>query len=74
MNIQIMETVLNGEKINSVNAREIHDYLEVKTHLSTWIQRAIEKYDFVENIDFSILKSDYDEVMELISYNLIIIN
>ena len=57
MNIQIMETVLNGEKINSVNAREIHSHLGVKTHLSTWIQRAIEKYDFIENIDFSILKS-----------------
>ena len=55
--IQITKSTIGAEVINSVNAREIHDYLEVKTHLSTWIQRAIEKYDFVENIDFSILKS-----------------
>ena len=55
--IQITKNTIGDAEINSVNAREIHDYLEVKTHLSTWIQRAIEKYDFVENIDFSILKS-----------------
>ncbi len=55
--IKITKSIINNAEINSVNAREIHDYLEVKTHLSTWIQRAIEKYDFVENIDFSILKS-----------------
>lgn len=55
--IKITKSTIGAEVINSVNAREIHDYLEVKTHLSTWIQRAIEKYDFVENIDFSILKS-----------------
>lgn len=55
--IQITQTQIGAEKVNSVNARTIHEYLEVKTHLSTWIKRAIEKYDFQENIDFSVLKS-----------------
>ena len=55
--IQITKNTIGDAEINSVNAREIHSHLGVKTHLSTWIQRAIEKYDFIENIDFSILKS-----------------
>lgn len=55
--IKISTSIIGNEEINSVNARDIHSYLEVKTHLSTWIKRAIEKYDFKENIDFSILKS-----------------
>lgn len=55
--ISITKSEIGTEEVNSVNARNIHEYLEVKTHLSTWIKRAIEKYDFKENIDFSILKS-----------------
>jgi len=55
--IQIKKSEIGVEKVNSANASEIHKYLGVKTHLSTWIKRAISKYDFKENIDFSILKS-----------------
>ncbi|WP_418180615.1 antA/AntB antirepressor family protein [Aliarcobacter lanthieri] len=55
--IKVTKNEIGNTELNSVNAREIHSYLEVKTHLSTWIQRAISKYDFKENIDFSILKS-----------------
>jgi len=55
--IAITKSEIGNTELNSVNARDIHNYLEVKTHLSTWIKRAIEKYDFKENIDFSILKS-----------------
>jgi phage anti-repressor protein len=55
--IKIKQELIGTETVNSVNSRDIHTYLGVKTHLSTWIQRAIKKYDFKENIDFSILKS-----------------
>lgn len=55
--IQITKNTINGAEINSVNAREIHEYLKVKTKFADWIKRAIEKYDFVENKDFSILKN-----------------
>ena len=56
--IQITKNAINGaEVINSVNAREIHNYLEVKTRFNDWINRAIEKYDFIENIDYSILSN-----------------
>ena len=50
--LQISTTTIGAENVNSVNAREIHEYLEVKTNFTTWIQRAIEKYDFEEGVDF----------------------
>lgn len=55
--IQITKNTINGAEINSVNAREIHEFLEVKTKFADWIKRAIEKYDFIENQDFTILKN-----------------
>ena len=54
--IQIQKTVIGNEEINSVNARDIHEYLEVKTPFSMWIQRAIDKYEFMEFQDFTINK------------------
>ena len=51
--LQISISKIGSETINSINARDIHTYLEVKTRFNDWIQRAIEKYDFEENIDYS---------------------
>ena len=56
--LQISTTTIGIENVNSVNAREIHGYLEVKTKFTTWIQRAIEKYDFEENLDFVLLNKN----------------
>lgn len=50
--ITITKNEIGNAELNSVNAREIHSYLEVKTPFSMWIQRAISKYDFKENIDY----------------------
>ena len=55
--IEITPMQINGEEVNSVNARNIHEYLEVGTKFSDWIKRAIEKYDFVENEDYAVLKN-----------------
>ncbi|AGX87658.1 phage antirepressor KilAC domain-containing protein [Candidatus Symbiobacter mobilis] len=38
----------------TVNARDLHSFLEVGKDFSTWIKDRIEKYDFVENQDFVI--------------------
>jgi len=51
--IQITKTQINGADVNSVNSREIYEYLEVETKYNDWINRAIEKYDFEENFDYS---------------------
>ena len=52
--IKIEKTTINGAEINSVNSRDIYEYLKIGAQYSNWIQRAIEKYDFEENIDFNI--------------------
>ncbi len=51
--ITISKKEINGTEVNSVNAREIHEHLEVKTRFNDWINRAIQKYDFKENVDYS---------------------
>lgn len=40
-----------GEKV--VNARELHDYLDVERDFSTWINQRISDYGFENGIDFS---------------------
>ena len=55
--ITITPYVLNDSEINSVNSREIHSQLEIKTAYSNWIKRAIEKYGFEEGIDYATAKN-----------------
>ena len=54
--IKIESNVIGNGAVNSVNSRDIHSSLWVKTPYSMWIQRAIEKYGFEENTDFTINK------------------
>lgn len=51
--IHIEKTQIGAESVNSVNSREIYLYLEIDTKYNDWINRAIEKYDFEENVDYS---------------------
>lgn len=44
--------VYQGTKGQAVNARELHEFLEVGTKFADWIKEKIEKYDFIENEDF----------------------
>lgn len=50
--IKIEKSNVGGDLIETVNARELHSFLEVGRDFSTWIKRRIEQYDFVENINY----------------------
>lgn len=50
-------TEQNGKQ--AVSARELHSFLESKQDFSTWIKNRIDKYDFLEGIDFQKLYFDY---------------
>lgn len=43
---------IGGEQIPTVNARDLHAFLGVKTEFKDWIARRIKDFSFVENTDF----------------------
>lgn len=49
---ELVKINLNENKEQVVSGRELYEFLEVKTKYKDWIKRKIEKYDFIENIDF----------------------
>ena len=53
--ISLHSQTIDGNAVETVNARELHAFLESKQDFSTWIKNRIEKYDFVENQDFIML-------------------
>jgi anti-repressor protein len=54
--IKIEKSSINGSEVNSVNSREVYEHLDISTPYSMWIRRAIEKYKFIENEDFTVNK------------------
>ena len=55
MNQLIKIESTNGKE--TVNARDLHDFLESKRHFANWIKTKIAKYDFKEGVDFAINKT-----------------
>ncbi|MFH1611049.1 MAG: antA/AntB antirepressor family protein [Patescibacteria group bacterium] len=54
INIKVIQKDFNGEKRRFVNARELHRWLGVGKFFANWIKDRIEKYGFVENLDYFI--------------------
>lgn len=56
--IAVSPTRIGDQVINSVDARGLHEFLEVKTQFKDWIARRIADYDFTEGSDFSSFLSE----------------
>ena len=54
--IQVAERHIGGGTIQTVNARDLHVFLEVGKDFSTWIKDRIQQYGFVEGVDYSTYK------------------
>jgi phage anti-repressor protein len=54
INIKVIQKDFNGEKKRFVNARELHLWLRVGKRFASWITERIEKYGFIENLDYFI--------------------
>ncbi|WP_334470041.1 antA/AntB antirepressor family protein [Arsenophonus sp. PmNCSU2021_1] len=50
--INIEPKNINGGLIQTVNARDLHEFLAVGKDFSNWIKDRIKQYGFVENIDY----------------------
>ncbi len=53
--ISIFDSTINSKIIKTVNARELHQFLEVGRDFSNWIKDRIDQYDFLENQDFIVV-------------------
>ena len=53
--IPLQPQTIDGNAVETVNARELHAFLEVQTRFNDWIKNRIEQYDFVENQDFLVV-------------------
>ena len=54
--IKIEKSNVGGDLIETVNARELHQFLVVGKDFSNWIKNRIEQYDFVEGVDYLLHK------------------
>ncbi len=50
--IKITEQTVDQETVQTVNARELHAFLEIGKDFSTWIKDRIHQYKFEEGSDF----------------------
>lgn len=65
--LKISTSIIGTENVNSVNARNIYEYLELsKGQFSRWIKSAIDKYDFIENEDYITIDMDVEGVKNYI--------
>lgn len=52
MPITTFQGIIANQSTLLVNARELHERLQISTAFTKWIQRRIEDYNFAENLDF----------------------
>jgi len=52
--ISIERRDLGGDQIDTVDARELWEFLESRQEFANWIKNRIAKYGFVEDIDFTV--------------------
>lgn len=50
--IPLTISAIGNEEQKTVNARDLHAFLEVKTRFNDWIERRIADFGFVESVDF----------------------
>ncbi|MDP1542422.1 MAG: antA/AntB antirepressor family protein [Polycyclovorans sp.] len=50
--ISITQSQLDGQEVRTVNARELHTFLEVQSAFKDWIARRVSDYAFEEGRDF----------------------
>lgn len=62
--IRLNETQINNEIVKTINARDLHEFLEVKSRYNDWIRNRINKYGFLENQDFVCLSKSLATVTD----------
>lgn len=66
--IQITEGKISENVVQTVNARELHSFLECGEEFAHWIKQRIEQYGFVENQDFTTYRESSQKGRPRIEY------
>lgn len=53
--IKIQPQAIGGQTIETVNARDLHSFLEVGKVFANWIKDRIDQYNFIENLDYVVI-------------------
>lgn len=53
--IPVFESTINEESVQTVNARELHAFLEVKSKFADWIVNRISDFGFAQDVDFTVI-------------------
>ena len=66
--ISLAQSAINGELQQTVNAKELYEFLEVRSKFADWIKNRIADYDFQENQDFITLSKNLENGGRTIEY------
>ncbi|WP_375702285.1 antA/AntB antirepressor family protein [Bartonella sp. AA89HNZF] len=64
------EQVIDPKTVQTVNARELHTFLEVKSEFRNWIKNRIKECKFRENIDFVALSKNLENSGKVKEYHI----
>lgn len=53
--VTVEQRAIAGEEVNTVDARQLHDWLKVGKYFSNWMRDRIRQYQFVEGVDFVVI-------------------
>lgn len=54
--IKVEDRPIGGDQVQTINARELHAFLESKQEFANWIRARVEQYAFIEGADFTVDK------------------
>jgi len=60
--------IYNNNNKRMVNARELHEFLQVKSKFADWVKNRIKKYSFIENEDFETVSNILESGGKTIEY------
>ena len=58
--IPLHSQTIDGNAVETVNARELHAFLEVRSKFADWIKNRISEYDFTVNQDFTTVSKNLE--------------
>jgi len=69
---ELIKITENDEGVQTVNAKDLHEFLEIKKDFSNWIKYQIESVGFKEELDFSTILARSQNNRKIIEYHITI--